>query len=67
MKKGDVQGLVVQNPMNMGYLGVKAVVDYLQGKKIEKLVDTGVQLATPENMNDAAIKEVALFRRLRNI
>jgi ribose transport system substrate-binding protein len=58
MKKGDVQGLVVQNPMNMGYLGVKAIVDHLQGKKLEKVVDTGVQLATPENMNDAAIKEV---------
>jgi ribose transport system substrate-binding protein len=58
MKKGDVQGLVVQNPMNMGYLGVKSIVDHLQGKKLEKVVDTGVQLATPENMNDAAIKEV---------
>jgi ribose transport system substrate-binding protein len=58
MKKGDVQGLVVQNPMQMGYLGVKAVVDHLQGKKLQKVVDTGVTLVTPENMNDAKIKEL---------
>ena len=43
LKKGDVQGLVVQNPMRMGYLGVKTIVDILQGRKVEKVVDTGVQ------------------------
>jgi ribose transport system substrate-binding protein len=58
MKKGDVQGLVVQNPMQMGYLGVKAVVDHLRGKKVEKVVDTGVQLVTTENMDKPEIKEL---------
>jgi ribose transport system substrate-binding protein len=58
LKKGDVQGLVVQNPMRMGYLGVKTVVDILQGKKVEKVVDTGVQLITPENMDKPESKEL---------
>lgn len=58
LKKGDIQGLVVQNPMQMGYLGVKAIVDHLQGKKVEKLVDTGVTLVTPENMEEVRIKEL---------
>jgi ribose transport system substrate-binding protein len=58
LRKGDIQGLVVQNPMQMGYLGVKTIVDHLQGKKVEKVVDTGVTLVTPENMNDAKIKEL---------
>ena len=58
LKKGDVQGLIVQNPMQMGYLGVKAVVDHLQGKKLEKVVDTGVTLVTRENMEEARIKEL---------
>ncbi len=58
MKKGDVQGLVVQNPMRMGYLGVKTVVDHLQGKPVEKVVDTGVQLVTRENMEREEIKEL---------
>ena len=44
--------------MQMGYLGVKAVVDHLQGKKLEKVVDTGVTLVTRENMEEARIKEL---------
>lgn len=58
LTKGDIQGLVVQNPMQMGYLGVKTIVDHLQGKKVEKVVDTGVTLVTAENMNEAKIKEL---------
>jgi ribose transport system substrate-binding protein len=58
MKKGDVQGLVVQNPVKMGYLGVKTVVEYLQGKKVEKIVDTGVQLVTSDNMEKPEIREL---------
>lgn len=57
LKRGDVQGLVVQNPMRMGYLGVKTIVDHLHGRKVEKLVDTGVLLVTPENMNQPDVKE----------
>ena len=58
MKKGDVQGLVVQNPVRMGYLGVTTLVAHLQGKKVEKVIDTGVQLVTPENMEQAEMKEL---------
>ena len=42
----------------MGYLGVKLAAAYLRGEKIEPLVDTGVTLATPENMNDPDIKQL---------
>ncbi|MBI5774915.1 MAG: substrate-binding domain-containing protein, partial [Verrucomicrobia bacterium] len=58
LKRGDAQALVVQNPVRMGYLGVKAVVDYLQGKKVEKVVDTGVTLVTPQNMDSKESKEL---------
>lgn len=58
MKRGDVQGLVIQNPMRMGYLGVQTAVQYLEKKKIEKQIDTGVQLATPENMEQPDVKEL---------
>lgn len=50
LKKGDVQALVVQNPMRMGYLGVLTAVQHLQGKKVEHKIDTGVTLVTRENM-----------------
>src|SRR2546421_12367997 len=58
MKNGDVQGLVVQNPLLMGYLGVVTAVKFLQGDKPEKRIDTGVVLVTPENMNEPQIKDL---------
>ena len=58
LKNGDVQGLVVQNPVYMAYKGVMTMVDHLQGKKVEKLIDTGVVLVTKENMDQPEIKEL---------
>src|ERR1044071_3400923 len=58
LKNGDVQGLVVQNPVLMGYLGVLTLVKHLQGEKVEKRIDTGVVVATPENMEQPEIKEL---------
>ena len=50
LKNGDVQALVVQDPLKMGYLGVVTLVQHLQGKPVEKRIDTGVSLVTTENM-----------------
>ena len=58
LKKGDVQGLVVQNPVRMGYLGVTTLVRHLEKKKVEKKVDTGVQVITKENMEQPEMKEL---------
>jgi ribose transport system substrate-binding protein len=58
MKNGDVQGLVVQNPVLMGYLSVITLVKHLQGEKVEGRIDTGVVLVTPGNMNQPEIKEL---------
>lgn len=58
LQKGDVQGLIVQSPVNMGYLGVMTMVEHLQGRKIEKVVDTGVKLVTAENMEQPEIKDL---------
>ena len=58
LKNGDVQALVVQDPLKMGYLGVMTLVHHLQGKPVEKRVDTGVSLVTQENMNDPAMAEL---------
>ncbi len=51
LKNGDVQALVVQDPLKMGYLGVMTVMQHLEGKPVEKRIDTGVSLVTKENMN----------------
>jgi len=58
LKNGDVQALVVQNPLLMGYLGVVTAVKHLKGEKVEKRIDTGVSLITRENMDQPAMKEL---------
>jgi len=54
LKTGDLQGLVVQNPFKMGYLGVKTIVASLRGQTVDKDIDTGCELVTLENLNDPA-------------
>jgi ribose transport system substrate-binding protein len=53
---GKIHGLVVQNPFRMGELGVKALLDHLDGKPVEKRIDTGCLVATAENLADPAVK-----------
>ncbi len=58
LKAGDMQGIVVQNPMKMGYLGVKTLVAQLRGQPVEKDIDTGCELVTPETMDDPAMADL---------
>ncbi|MBM3902986.1 MAG: substrate-binding domain-containing protein [Verrucomicrobia bacterium] len=58
LKNGDVQALVVQDPLKMGYLGVMTLVQHLRGKPVEKRVDTGVSLVTKANMNEPEMAEL---------
>ncbi len=51
MRAKQLHGIVVQNPFNMGYLGVRTMVEQLQGKQVEKRIDTGVTMITPENLD----------------
>jgi len=55
LEKGHIHGLVVQNPVRMGREGVKTMVAHLRGKQVEKRIDTGVVVVTPENLKDPEI------------
>jgi ribose transport system substrate-binding protein len=55
IKANDIQGLVVQDPFQMGYLGVMNIAAVLQGKTVPKVVDTPVKLVTPDNLTDPDI------------
>lgn len=50
----QLDGVVVQNPMRMGYLGVKTMAEHLRGRPVEPRIDTGVMLVTPANLDSAA-------------
>ncbi len=58
LRDGEVNGLAVQNPFEMGYLGVKTVVSVIKGESFEKKVETGVAMVTPENIDQADIQEL---------
>lgn len=58
LRNHELHGLVLQDPMKMGYLGVKVLVDYLEGRPVDKRVDTGVTVATPENMDQPEVRKL---------
>lgn len=56
---GQIDGLVLQNPRNMGYLGVKSVVQKIrEGTSHEMRIDTGATVVTKENQSEPAIAEL---------
>lgn len=56
LRDGELQGLVLQNPAKMGYLGVKTIVAHLRGEPVDKVIDTGVVLATKDTMDTPEIR-----------
>jgi ribose transport system substrate-binding protein len=56
LREGGIDGLVVQDPVHMGYTAVKTMIAHLKGQPVEKWIDTGVHVATKENMATAEIK-----------
>lgn len=56
MRANQLHGIVVQNPFNMGYLGVRTIVDQLLGRSVEKRIDTGVRMVTKDNLESSEIQ-----------
>jgi ribose transport system substrate-binding protein len=57
LSRGAIQGVVIQNPLRMGELGVKTLVQHLEKQPVERRISTGEVIVTPENMNDPNMKE----------
>jgi ribose transport system substrate-binding protein len=58
LSDGHIDGLVLQDPVNMGYLGVKTIVAHIHGQPVERRVDTGVRLVTRDKMEEPEFKEL---------
>ncbi len=58
LRQKQIHGLVLQNPFRMGELGVKTLLRRLRDPRaqIEKRIDTGAVVATPENMDSPDVK-----------
>lgn len=50
LEEGIFEGIVIQNPFKMGYLGVEAAVKLLNGERIIKNVDSGCELITKKDV-----------------
>jgi ribose transport system substrate-binding protein len=58
LEKGDLQGLVLQDPFSMGYLSLKTAVAHLRGEAYQRTVATTVVLATTDNMHEPSIERL---------
>jgi ABC-type sugar transport system substrate-binding protein len=55
---GKMHGIVLQDPVTMGYQAVKTLVAHLEGKPVERRISTGEYMATTENMNEPQMKKL---------
>ena len=56
IRQGILEGTVIQNPYNMGYLGVTTARTLIAGTAVSPVLDTGVTFVTAENMNDDIVQ-----------
>ena len=56
LEDGWIQGMMVQNPYNMGYLGIRNIYKAMQGKKLEEKIDTGITYVDRNNVQDEDIQ-----------
>lgn len=58
LRAGELSGFVVQNPMRIGYLGIKTLVEHIRDKQVPKRIDTGSILVTIENIDKPEIDKL---------
>lgn len=56
LRTGILDGTVIQNPYNMGYVGVRYATKAIGDESLPDTLDTGVTWVTAENMNDDYIQ-----------
>ena len=58
MEMGVYKGIIVQKAFRMGYIGVEETIHLLNGDAVEKNIDSGCELVTPENMYNSDIERL---------
>ena len=58
LRQGKLQGLVLQNPYQMGDLGVRTMVVHLDKGEVKEWIGTGEKMATPENLANSSIDKL---------
>ncbi len=58
LKSGTIQALIVQDPFQMGYKGVKTALKAIKKEPVEKKVDSGLKVVTKENLETPEIQKL---------
>jgi ribose transport system substrate-binding protein len=58
LKEGTLDGLVVQDPYQMGYRGVETAVAVLKGQPVEPRIPTRLAIVTPDNLNAPEMQDL---------
>lgn len=58
LKAGTIDSLVVQDPFQIGYQGLKTLIEYRQGQHPPKRIDLPPTLVTRDNLNDPKIQQL---------
>jgi ribose transport system substrate-binding protein len=58
LETGVIDGLLLQDPFDMGYRGVMTAVAVLNGEPVEQQVDTRMMMITPDNMNEPVAQDL---------
>lgn len=58
MEAGSCHGIVLQDPVTMGYQSIMAIAKKIRGETVEKRIGTGEFVATPENMKTPEMEKL---------
>jgi ribose transport system substrate-binding protein len=58
LESKKVQGIVLQDPVKMGYEAVMSLHKHLKGEKLPKRINTGEYVATPENFSEPRMQQL---------
>lgn len=56
VKDGTLAGVMVQNPYNIGYLGVRSCMKLLSGQSVPQFIDTGYSFVDKDNIGEDYIQ-----------
>lgn len=58
LKAGQIDALVAQNPVQMGYDGVQVAVEKIRGQSVPTTIDTGATVVDKTNLNTPDIQKL---------
>jgi len=58
LREGKLTAIILQDPVRMGYLSIQSIVKKIRGEPADSFVDTGVSVATADNIDSDEIRKL---------